>query len=203
MRPAAIIAAATLGVAAYVWWQSAQASNGGGDFGVDNPDPENDTGMPDFSSLFGGIVSFGGSDMHLSDAGLQALAQREGFSATPYWDHKGYSIGYGHLIKAGENLTSVTRDQAAQLLASDVAWAEQAVANNVTAPLSQNQFDALVSFAFNVGAPAFAKSTLVSLLNAGDYSAAGEQLPRWNKASGVVNGALVSRRASEVAQFYA
>ncbi|OCS48882.1 hypothetical protein BEK67_19675 [Ralstonia pickettii] len=141
--------------------------------------------------------------MHLSDAGLQALAQREGFSATPYWDHKGYSIGYGHLIKAGENLTNVTRDQAAQLLASDVAWAEQAVANNVTAPLSQNQFDALVSFAFNVGAPAFAKSTLVSLLNAGDYSAAGEQLPRWNKASGVVNGALVSRRASEVAQFYA
>lgn len=202
MKPAAIIAAATLGVAAFVWWQSAQASDGGGDSGVDNPDPQNDTGGMDFSALLGS-VGFGGSDMHLSDAGLQALAQREGFSATPYWDHKGYSIGYGHLMKPGENLTSVTRDEAAQLLANDVAWAEQAVANNVKVALTQNQFDALVSFAFNVGAGAFASSTLVKQLNAGDYNAASEQLPRWNKASGTVNGALVSRRASEISQFYA
>jgi GH24 family phage-related lysozyme (muramidase) len=203
VKPAAIIAAATLGTAAYVWWQSAQASQAPADSSsVDNPDPQNDTGGFDFSSLLGS-VGLGGSDMHLSDAGLQALAQREGFSATPYWDHKGYSIGYGHLIKSGENLTNVTRDQAAQLLMQDVGWAEQAVANNVTVPLSQNQFDALVSFAFNVGAGAFASSTLVKQLNAGDYNAPSEQLPRWNKASGVINGALVSRRASEISQFYA
>lgn len=141
--------------------------------------------------------------MQLSDAGLQAIEQREGFSAVPYWDHKGYSIGYGHLMKLGENYTSITQDQAAQLLQQDAAIAVRAVNNSVKVALTQNQFDALVSFAFNVGAGAFASSTLVRQLNQGDYTDVGDQLARWNQASGQVSSALVARRQSEAQQFYA
>jgi lysozyme len=137
---------------------------------------------------------------NMSGAGLLALTQREGFAATPYPDHKGQSIGFGHLIKAGESFTSITRDQGMALLASDVQWATEAVAKAIKVPLSQGQFDALVSFAYNVGAPAFTRSTLVQRINAGDPGASSE-FGRWVYASGVVDSGLVARRHSEQSQF--
>ena len=106
----------------------------------------------------------------------QAFAQAknfEGFSATPYPDHKGYSVGFGHLIKAGETLDTVTREQAEGLLLGDVAWAEQAVRTAVHVDLDQNEFDALVSLAYNIGAGAFKNSTLVKKLNSGDFEEIG------------------------------
>lgn len=139
----------------------------------------------------------------LSDAGFAQLEQFEGFSATPYPDHKGQSIGYGHLIKPGEGLTYVTQDQAVELLAQDVADAERTVRNAVTVPLTQNQFDALVSFTYNVGSGAFRGSTLLRLLNAGDYQGAAAQFPRWVNASGQVNASLVQRRQIEQQLFEA
>lgn len=139
-------------------------------------------------------------DKRLSSAGRAKLENFEGFSATPYSDHKGNSIGYGHLIKLGESLTSVTRQQAAEILSKDVAWAENAVNSTITVPLSQGQFDALVSFCFNVGEGAFKRSTLAKRINARDSGAASE-FKRWIYASGEVNSALVARREQEQSAF--
>ncbi|OJA63828.1 hypothetical protein BGV68_01930 [Burkholderia ubonensis] len=129
--------------------------------------------------------------------------QREGFSATPYRDANGYSIGYGHFIKPGESFTSIDQATAQQLLMQDVSTAQQAVVRYVTVPLNQNQFDALVSFAYNVGVGAFASSTLLSQLNAGNYGSVGTQMQRWTHSAGSVSPALVTRRQSEIQQFYA
>lgn len=137
----------------------------------------------------------------MSAAGLDMLKGFEGFSATPYYDFHGYSIGFGHLIKAGESLSSVTPDQAHELLAADVGWAERAVSAAVGVALSQEQFDALVSLAFNIGESAFKRSTLVRLLNAGDYAGAAAEFDRWNRAGGQVHAGLVRRRAQERALF--
>ena len=139
----------------------------------------------------------------MSPAGLAMLKQFEGFSELPYPDHKGFSIGYGHLIKAGENLTRVTPDQALQLLAGDIDWAERAVRTAVKVPMSQNQFDSLVSFAFNVGEGAFKSSTMVRKLNAGDTAGAAAEFGRWINASEQVNAALVARRDTERRNFEA
>lgn len=136
----------------------------------------------------------------LSPSGLDKIKGFEGFSATPYSDHKGNSIGYGHLIKAGENLTFVTREQAAEILSRDVAWAENSVRKSVQVALTQAQFDSLVSLCFNIGQGAFEKSTLVAKLNAGD-SGASAQFDRWVYASGSVNASLVARRQQERADF--
>lgn len=136
----------------------------------------------------------------LSLDGLARLEVLEGFSATPYSDFKGYSIGYGHLIQPGENLTVVTRDQAREILSSDVAWAEAAVRDAIHVPLTQAQFDALVSFAFNVGQGAFKRSTLVKRINAGDPGASSE-FDRWVYAGGRINGALENRRRAERALY--
>lgn len=139
----------------------------------------------------------------LSDDGLEFLKSREGFAPTRYFDHKGYSIGYGHLIKAGEAFAEpMTLEFATQLLAQDVEWAENAVNDNVKVPLKQNQFDALVSFVYNVGAGAFEKSTLLRKLNAGDVNA-WQEFARWNMASGAVNTGLVTRRKLETDLFLA
>lgn len=136
----------------------------------------------------------------LSSDGLEALMDREGFSSTPYYDFKGSSIGYGHLIKPGESFASISQEVAAQLLASDVAWAVDAVRSAVLAPVDQNQFDALVSFCFNVGAGAFSRSTLVRRINAFDPNAA-DEFGRWVYAGGRVNDGLIARRQSERAQY--
>lgn len=142
----------------------------------------------------------------LSAAGLDMLKRFEGFAASPYADHKGQSIGFGHLIKAGEDFllgASITEEQASELLAGDVAWAERAVSAAVSVDLTQEQFDALVSLCFNIGETAFKRSTLVKRLNEGDYSAAADQFARWNRASGEVNAALSQRRAREETLFAA
>jgi lysozyme len=139
----------------------------------------------------------------MSPAGLAMLQRLEGFSATPYVDAHGYSIGYGHFIKAGESFTTITRDQALQLLQQDLVWAERAVRTNVLVPLTQSQFDALVSFVYNVGETNFRGSTLLRKLNAGDYEGALAEFPKWNRSGGDVVDALVERRAQEQQLFEA
>lgn len=163
----------------------------------DNPD--GDWSLPDLDmgAIFSEGDQVGQMPVSMSAAGLAMLQGLEGFSSTPYADHKGYSIGYGHLIQPGEDLTYVTQEQAVQLLAQDVAGAQAAVAAAVRVGLSQNQFDALVSFVYNVGAGAFRSSTLLKLLNAGDYAGAAAQFPRWINASGAPSPALVARRGQE------
>lgn len=142
--------------------------------------------------------------MTLSPEGLNAIAMREGFSATRYRDADGYSIGFGHFIKAGERFDEPMNDATARtLLLQDAGNAADAVRAYVKVPLSQNEFDALVSFVYNVGAGAFKNSTLLRELNLGDYSGAAQQFDRWNKSQGQVLPALVARREQEKNQFLA
>jgi lysozyme len=107
-----------------------------------------------------------------------------------------WTIGYGHThtTKQGQKITEA---QAEALLRKDIKWAEEAVNKSVVVPLTQNQFDALVSFVFNVGAGAFGSSTLLRLLNSKDYEGAANQFLRWNKQKGVALKGLTKRREEE------
>lgn len=115
-----------------------------------------------------------------------------------------WTIGWGHTHGVHEGMTCTTND-AVRWLDYDLDDAEQAVSELVTVPLNGNQFDALVSWVFNVGEPAARTSTLIRLLNQGDYDAVPEQLARWNKITKggrkVVSRGLVNRRAAEAALF--
>jgi lysozyme len=137
--------------------------------------------------------------MRLSAAGLELLKRSEGFRDRIYLDVAGYpTIGYGHRLLHPESFRDgVNREQAAEILVSDVRDAEQAVEKLVKVPLTQGQFDALVDFCFNLGQGKLAESTLLKDLNAGQYETAGEQLLRWDHAGGRECAALKSRREAE------
>ena len=140
--------------------------------------------------------------VRISQSGLDLIKSFEGFSATPYADASGQSIGFGHFILPGESFPSaISEAQATDILLSDSAKAQKAISDYVTVPLNQNQYDALTSFIFNVGVYAFANSTLLRVLNTGDYVGAAGEFQRWNKSGGVVNDALVQRRAAEATLF--
>lgn len=91
--------------------------------------------------------------MKTSSNGRDLIKMFEGFREMPKWDVKGYSVGYGHLIKKGEEHLNkgVTKAQAEQLLAKDLDWAEKAVSKGLKVDVTQNQFDALVSWVYNLG----------------------------------------------------
>lgn len=141
--------------------------------------------------------------MHISKAGLDLIKQFEGLYLQAYRCPAGVpTIGYGHTAGVAMGQT-ITQQHADDYLRRDVRQFERAVARLVTVPLTQGQFDALVSFAFNLGEGALAQSTLLRLLNAGDYAGAAAQFDRWNKAGGRVLPGLVRRRAAERALFEA
>jgi lysozyme len=139
--------------------------------------------------------------MKTSQNGLNLIEQSEGVRLTAYQDSVGvWTIGYGHTgnVVSGE---ICTLQQANEWLAQDVSGAEYVVNTVVTAPLNQNQFDALVDFVFNLGSGNFQSSTLLKLLNSGDYAGASAQFPLWNHAGGVVVAGLTTRRLAEQALF--
>jgi lysozyme len=121
----------------------------------------------------------------------------EGFRAYPYTCPGGsLTIGYGTTIKPGE-YTSITKEYAESLLRKSIAGFERSVKKLVKVPLSQNQYDALVSFTYNVGAGALKRSTLLKKLNSGDYSGAADELLKFTRANGKVLEGLVRRREKE------
>ncbi|WP_295732044.1 glycoside hydrolase family protein [uncultured Bartonella sp.] len=138
----------------------------------------------------------------ISQHGLDKLKQWEGLKTKAYQDSKGeWTIGYGHTAKAG-SLTPVkgmviTKEDAESLLLKDLTQYEAAVENNVNVKLNDNQFAALVSFAFNVGINAFKKSTLLKKLNKGNFDAVPTELMKWTKAGGKKIQGLVNRRRAE------
>lgn len=144
-------------------------------------------------------------NMEISLAGLNLIKKSEGYSATVYTDIAGYpTIGYGHkltVLERAQGLKQVTEAQASTLLASDVAGAEITVNAAVKVALTQSQFDALVSFVYNVGGGAFRRSTLLAQLNAGNYSAAAAQFGKWVYAGGKVSSGLAARRTAEANLF--
>lgn len=144
--------------------------------------------------------------MRTSAAGRKAIAAHEGNVLTAYQDSVGvWTIGVGHTAAAGapapKKGMKITAAESDEILSRDLANVEAEVSKQVKVPLSQNQFDALVSLVFNIGGTAFRKSTLLRKLNAGDYQGAADQFRVWNK--GTVNGkkvaikGLTNRRADE------
>lgn len=140
--------------------------------------------------------------MQTSPAGRALIEKFEGLRLTAYRDTGGiWTIGYGHTNGVTPGM-SINQPQADQFLKEDLASAAACVNLHCDAQLTQNQFDALVSFAFNIGNGAFASSTLLRLLNADDYTGAAGQFGRWvHDASGNVEPGLVTRRADERALF--
>ena len=128
---------------------------------------------------------------------IDMLKEFEGFRAYPYTCPGGsLTIGYGNTIKPGE-YTSITKEEADSLLRKTVSGFESAVKKMVNVPLSQNQYDALVSLAYNIGAGALKRSTLIDKLNSGDYKAAANEFTRFVKSNGKTLDGLVRRRERE------
>ena len=150
----------------------------------------------------------------MSQNGTKLLAEWEGLRTEVYDDAAGLpTIGVGHLLTQNERDTGritikgqavdyqqgLSEQQVLDLLAQDLERFEAAVNDGVQVALNQNQFDALVSFAFNVGRQAFKSSTLLKKLNQGLYDEVPAQLRRWNKTGGNVIQGLVNRREKEIA----
>lgn len=158
--------------------------------------------------------------MRISDKGIDMLKRFEGSvklgdkhviyddkTSKPVDTNKpllsGATIGYGHLIKQGENFRNgISEAKATELLRADIAIAERAVKNNITVPLSQNQYDALVSLAYNIGAKNFATSTVVKYINNPNFHSSvypnlESAWKAWNKSGGRVMTGLSNRRNQE------
>lgn len=133
----------------------------------------------------------------ISEAGIELIKHFEGLRLMAYSDPVGvWTIGYGHTRTAVAGKT-VTEAEAEVLLREDLDRFERCVSQQVTVPLEQNEFDALVSFAFNLGCGALSRSTLLRLLNASDKRAAADELNRWVHAGGQRLAGLVRRREAE------
>lgn len=135
---------------------------------------------------------------------FEYLKAREQFRPTAFKPTKRdkWTISYGHTAGVAPGDTC-TLAQAVDFLQDDVAWAVVAVNRAVIAHLTQPQFDALVSFVYNVGAPAFLTSTLLKRLDSGDYAGAAAQFSLLDKQDGETLGGLVVRREQERARFLA
>ncbi len=140
--------------------------------------------------------------MDLGDKGKALIQSFETLALTSYQDQGGvWTIAWGHTgVDVGPNQTC-TVQQADDWFTEDTAWAVREVTVLVPVPLSQNQFDALVSFVFNVGAGNFKASTMRRMLTASDFAGAADQFPLWCHVDGVVSAGLVRRRAAEQALF--
>ena len=137
--------------------------------------------------------------MKLSEAGLNLIKRFETLSLTPYvcpGNHN--SIGWGHKILTGEKYVKITEDAADSLLRLDVEEAERTVHRLIkTASLTQNQYDALVSFTFNLGYGNLRKSTLRRKVNAGEHILVPKWLLPYIKADGEPQLGLLRRRLAE------
>ncbi len=152
--------------------------------------------------------------MQISDKGRNLLAEWEGVELQDYYDAAGkLTIGVGHLLTQSElssgkilikgepvkYAAGLSLQEAMDLLAQDLDRFENVVNEHVTVELTQNQFDALTSFCFNVGSGAFRDSTLLRLLNQGLYEEVPTQLRRWVHSGGKKVQGLVNRREKEIA----
>lgn len=143
------------------------------------------------------------SPQRASDNCLALIRQFEGFRASPYLCPAGVpTIGYGSTRYANGTPVKLTDSPITQVYADDIMRAtlreyESAVCRYVQVPLTQNQFDALVDFAYNAGAKNLLTSTLLRLLNAGDYAGAAGQFGRWVNGGGKRLPGLVARREAE------
>ncbi|EQA1641825.1 lysozyme [Enterobacter hormaechei] len=144
--------------------------------------------------------------MQTSEKGIALIKDFEGCRLTAYQDSVGvWTIGYGWTqpvngkpIRAG---MTIKQETAERLLKTGLVSYESDVSRLVRVGLTQGQFDAMVSFTYNLGARSLSTSTLLRKLNAGDYAGAADEFLRWNKAGGKVMNGLTRRREAERALF--
>lgn len=147
--------------------------------------------------------------MKTTQRGIDLIKEFEGLRLTAYYDGGGVlTIGYGHTNNSDSGKTypvypgqTITAAKAEEILKADLASFEKVVNDSVTYSINRNQFDALVSFTFNVGKTAFRNSDLLRYLNNGQIGLAASQFDLWVKDNGVVVPGLVRRRAAEKALF--
>lgn len=152
------------------------------------------------------VLGIAADEMHVSPSGVDLICNFEGLELKAYDDGVGvWTIGYGTTkypngirVKKGD---TCTLEQAKAYMQNDLKAFEQTVNSAIKVPLNQNQFDALVSLVYNIGATAFKKSTLVKRLNEGNYKAAANQFNVWVNAGGKRMQGLVNRRATESTLF--
>ena len=152
--------------------------------------------------------------MQLSEEGRALLRELEGCEREPYQDAAGlWTCGVGHCLTKDELSSGkivcgdttirwkdgpLTDEEIDRLLSEDASWSEACIEACIRVQLTQNQYDALVIFAYNIGSHAFRESTLCRLLNQGDYAAVPEQMRRWTRAGGRVVEGLKRRREREI-----
>jgi len=159
-----------------------------------------------YNHLDASVEAPSGPPEKVSRRGLDLLHHFEGFREEAYLCPAGvWTIGYGNTkwpdgrpVRKGDR---VTREEGEALFRSILRTFERGVLDAVKVPLTQSQFDALVSFAYNVGLGALRSSTLLRKLNAGDYLGAADEFLRWNKAGGRVMAGLTRRREAESSLF--
>lgn len=137
--------------------------------------------------------------MRISSQGLALIERYEGFSSHAYICPAGVlTIGYGHVLLPYEFYPDgINAELARLLLTRDVHKAQSAVIRFIDVPLTQAQFDALVSFTFNVGAAALQRSTLRQVINRAEHTQAPRQFLRWVRSNGRILAGLVARRQAE------
>lgn len=139
--------------------------------------------------------------MNASERGIELIKAHEGLRLEAYRDSVGVlTIGYGHTHGVLEG-QAITEQEADAMLREDLKAAENCVEHLVCVPLTQGEFDALCSFAFNLGCSALRNSTLLKKLNDSDYDGAAAEFSRWNHAGGKVLDGLTKRRSAEAERF--
>jgi lysozyme len=139
--------------------------------------------------------------MKTSIEGLALIKKFEGLELEAYKCAAGvWTIGYGHTKDVQEG-DVISESHADHMLEVELEEFEGYINDNVTAPLSQNQFDALVSWVYNLGPANLKASTMLKVLNSGDYEGVPAQIKRWNKAGGKVLEGLIRRREAEALLF--
>ena len=139
--------------------------------------------------------------METSSEGISLIQKFEGCELEAYQCSAGvWTIGYGHTKDVVEGMT-ITKEQAEQMLVDELHEYENYINEYVTVALSQNQFDALVSWVYNLGPANLKASTMLKVLNSGKYEDVPAQMKRWNKAGGKVLEGLIRRREAEACLF--
>jgi len=144
--------------------------------------------------------------MTLSDKGIKFIVDQEGFREDAYPDGNGFAIGYGHSLPKGVTTGKITKNEALTFFRSDINKVEKGINDFVSVTLNQDQFDALVSFAFNIGVAGLGNSTLLKKLNQGDYEGAAQEFKQYNKSKDKndklqIHPVLTNRRAAEAQIF--
>lgn len=143
---------------------------------------------------------------HITTDGINLIKRFEGFSSDVYWDAAGLpTIGYGHLLRPGEAemfKNGISEEAGVALLIKDVLVAERAVIRLISVPLSNGQFDALVSFTFNLGSGALQRSSLRRKVNREEHDEVPAEFMRWVWAGGRKLRGLVRRREAEASLYH-